>query len=159
VAEAQLVTASTPHRKPLKRLTDIDKAFALRYSAEGLTQVEIAQRLGCDQATISRWLSACQDTTAEATAFFRGQALAMAEKVVKKGRPSDHIKALQGVNVLTEERSAGLVIQIGGGSGDVKVAVMTTFAPKSSTVSVCETQSTGDLGSDNRANVNQLPDL
>jgi transposase-like protein len=129
MAEAALVAVEPTHTGKYKRLTSTDKAFALRYHADGLTQVQIAQRLGCTQSAISQWLSACQDTTAEAGLYLRGQALPMAEKVVKKGRPSDLIKALQGVSVLAEERSAGLVIQIGGGQGDVKVAVMTTFAP------------------------------
>jgi transposase len=115
--------AAVAHTKKGKRLTDADKAFALRYHADGLTQVEIAQRLNCDQATISRWLSQCADTTVEASAYFRGRALPMAEKIVKRGRPSDLIKALQGVGVLQEERSAGLVVQIGIKDSDVQISL------------------------------------
>jgi len=102
------------HTKPVKRLTDADKAFALRYHADGLTQVQIAHRLNCDQATISRWLSQCQDTTVEAGAYFRGQALGMAQKVRHKGTASDLIKALQGVSVLQAEQAGGLTIIVGG---------------------------------------------
>jgi len=111
------------HTKTVKRLTDADKAFALRYHAEGLTQVQIAQRLGCDQSNVSRWLSQCQDTTVEASAYFRGRALPMAEKIVKRGRPSDLIKALQGVGVLQEERGSGLVVQIGIKDSDVQISL------------------------------------
>jgi transposase-like protein len=129
MGETALITPPKSDKPKQHRLTDNDKVMAIRYANDGLTQAVIAQRLGVTQPAISQWLSKCQDTTAEAGLFFRGRALAMAEKVERKGRPSDLIKALQGVNVLTEERSAGLVIQIGGGQGDVKVAVMTTFAP------------------------------
>jgi IS30 family transposase len=132
-----LTATSEPksHIKPQKRLTDTDKAFALRYQAEGLTQVQIAQRLGCDQATISRWLSTCHDTTVEASAYFRGRALPMAEKIVKRGRPSDLIKALQGVGVLEQEKSAGLVIQIGVKDSDVSIALSPPVTRDLSTVS------------------------
>ena len=101
-----LTTPETPANTPkYKRLTDLDKAFALRYAAEGLTQVQIAQRLGCTQGPISEWLSKCQDTTTEATQFYRGQALATAQKILKKGRPSDLIKVQQGIGVLEQERN------------------------------------------------------
>lgn len=124
-ASTQVAVIDTPksHTAKQKRLTDTDKAFALRYAKDGLTQVQIAQRLGCDQATISRWLSACDDTTTEAGAYFRGRALPMAEKIVKNGRPSDLIKALQGVGVLQEDRGAGLVIQIGIKDSDVSISL------------------------------------
>jgi transposase-like protein len=123
VGEAALVTASGSNTPKQKRLTDVDKAFALRYEADGLTQVEIAKRLGVTQSAISQWLSTCRDTTAEAGLYLRGRALPMAEKIVKKGRPSDLIKALQGVGVLEQERSAGLVIQIGVKDSDVTVNI------------------------------------
>lgn len=155
MGEAALVAPPKSDKPKQHRLTNVDKAFALRYHADGLTQVEIAKRLGVTQPAISQWLSICQDTTTEAGLYLRGQALPMAEKVVKKGRPSDLIKALQGVNVLTEERSAGLVIQIGGGSGDVKVAVLAgTFATKAEEVERKVTESLAIThGSDNLSSV------
>jgi hypothetical protein len=117
------VSPPPTNRKPTKRLTDADKAMALRYSAEGLPQREIAQRLGVTQPAISQWLAQCQDTTSEASLYFRGRALPMAEKIVKQGRPSDLIKALQGVGVLQEDRSAGLTIQIGIKESDVSISL------------------------------------
>lgn len=114
-----------PHktpRKPTKRLTDADKAFALRYDKDGLTQVEIAQRLGCDQTTISRWLATCQDTSVEAGAYFRGRALSMAEKIHERGRASDLIKVLEGIDVLKAgEKSGGITINVGG---DAHIALL-----------------------------------
>lgn len=156
MGEAALVAPKSDKPKQ-HRLTDNDKVMAIRYANEGLTQAAIAQRLGVTQPAISQWLSKCQDTTAEASLFFRGRALAMAEKVERKGRPSDLIKALQGVSVLAEERSAGLVIQIGGGNGDVKVAVLTgTFAPASQGAERKVTESLAiTAGSDNLSSVTQ----
>jgi predicted XRE-type DNA-binding protein len=118
-----LVIAPESNTGKQKRLTDLDKAFALRYQQEGLTQVVIAQRLGVTQSAISQWLSKCQDTTAEAGLYFRGRALSMAEKVVKKGKPNDLIAALKGVSVLQEERAVGLVVQIGIKDSDVQVTL------------------------------------
>jgi len=157
MGESLLVTPTVANTPKYKRLRDLDKAFALRYHADGLTQVEIAQRLGVTQPAISQWLATCHDTTAEAGLYLRGQALPMAEKVVKNGKPADLIKALQGVSVLTEERSAGLTIQIGGSGNDVKVAVIHgAFATK---VSEGERRSADSLtihtGSDKPSSVNQ----
>lgn len=132
------------HTKPQKRLTDVDKAFALRYHAEGLTQVQIAQRLGCDQATISRWLSTCDDTTLQAGAYLRGRALAMSEKIVKRGRPSDLVKTLQGLSVLAPEQGASVTVQIGIKDSDV------TFASKTSAVSQDLHSVSVETGSDNK---------
>jgi hypothetical protein len=77
----------------------------------------------------------------------------MAEKIVKKGRPSDLIKALQGVGVLEQEHSAGLVIQIGIKDSDVSV----TLSPPSIAEverKVTETRAI-HAGSDNPSSVNQ----
>jgi transposase-like protein len=153
MASDTLQVVDRPHKRTLKRLTDADRAFALKYREDGLTQAEIAQRLGCDQATVSRWLSQCLDTTLPAGAYLRGQALPMAEKIVRKGRPSDLIKALQGVGVLEQERTAGLVVQIGCKDSDVSI----TLSPPSNTGS--ERKVTESLaiqaGSDNVDSVNQ----
>lgn len=107
-----------------KRLSDLDKAFALRYSAEGMTQVAIAKRLGVTQPSISQWLAKCQDTTAEAGLYFRGQALPMAQKVRKYGKPDVLLKALQGVGVIDAEARGGITIVVGG-SAQVQVNIGT----------------------------------
>lgn len=109
-AEQQAAPAHTPK---YKRLTDTEKAFALRYAADGLTQVDIAKRLGVTQSAISRWLAQCDDTTVQAKSYLRGSALRMAEKVVKHGDPATQLKALQGVGVIESEQRQGIVVQIG----------------------------------------------
>jgi Homeodomain-like domain-containing protein len=146
VAEAPLVTSQKSDKPKQHRLTNLDKAFALRYYAEGLTQAVIAQRLGVTQPAISQWLSLCQDTTAEAGLFLRGTALPMAEKIVKKGRPSDLVKVLQGISVLEPDQKSGLVVNVGG---DAIVNFGGAFAPHASAVTPVINSLTGDLGSDN----------
>ena len=69
------------------------------------TQTEIAQAIGCDQGTVSRWLSKLTDTTEIASTYLRGQALHMAKNVVKRGQARDHIAALKGIGVLAEDKS------------------------------------------------------
>lgn len=114
--ETAPVDALPTNTAKYKRLSDLDKAFALRYAANGMTQVEIAKRLGVTQGPISEWLSKCQDSTAEAGQYLRGRALPMAEKVVKRGRPSDLLKALQGVGVIAADQAGGMTIIVGSES-------------------------------------------
>ena len=120
--DIKLVEPPKSDKPKQHRLTNLDKAFALRYHAEGLTQAVIAQRLGVTQPAISQWLSTCQDTSAEAGLYLRGQALPVAEKIVKKGRPSDLVKVLQGLSVLDAgEKSGGITINVGG---DAQIALL-----------------------------------
>lgn len=128
-AEQQAKPAHTP---AYRRLTDTDRVLMLQYAKEGLTQVEIAQRLGCDQSSVSRWLHMCQDTTKEASQYLRGQSLRMARKIVAKGKGSDLIAALKGVNVLAEDQhKPGVTVLIGIKDSDVQL----TFAPQDGAIS------------------------
>jgi hypothetical protein len=54
----------------------------------------------------------------------------MARNIVQRGRASDHIKALEGVNVLAQAVSAGLVIQIGVKDSDVTINLEPLSPPK-----------------------------
>lgn len=120
-AEGQTVPAHTP---AYRRLTDTDRVLILKYAKDGLTQVEIAQRLGCDQSSVSRWLTMCEDTTAQASQYLRGQALHMARKIRNTGKPSDLISALKGVNVLAEEaHKPGVTVLIGIKDSDVQLTL------------------------------------
>jgi Homeodomain-like domain len=125
MSETRLMETPKSHTPKQHRLTDTDKALALRYAKEGLTQTVIAQRLGVTQSAISLWLSKCHDTRAEAGQYLDGQSLHLAQRAVKKGTATDLIKLLQGRNVLGEGDSGPKVlIQIGGVSQDVTVGVM-----------------------------------
>lgn len=110
-----------------KRLTDVERALILKLRESGLTQVEIAQRLDRAQSTISDVLDAFTDTTPEAKRYLRGKALEMARNIVDKGRAADHIKALEGINVLSPEQVSGITVQIGIKADTVKL-LGSTFA-------------------------------
>lgn len=126
-AEKQTAPAHTPKytrldRERVQAILDLHKL--------GKTQVEIAQTLECDQATVSRWLKTLTDSTDLAGAYLRGKALDMAKNVVRNGQARDHIQALKGVGVLADDAGQhGLTIQIGIKDSDV------TFASQLSTVS------------------------
>lgn len=151
------LTKPASQRRPTRRLTAEDIGSMLRYRADGLSQAAIAQRLGCDQAAVNRWLMKLTDTTDTAKSYLRGSALRMAENIVKKGLPRDHIAALKGLSVLEEERTAGLVIQIGIKDSDVAI----TLSPSEGGTIERRSQETGliQAGSDKRSSVNQPTDL
>jgi hypothetical protein len=108
-AEKQTAPAHTPK---YQRLTDDARIAILKLHKLGKTQVEIAQALNCDQSSVSRWLSMCQDSTAEANTYLRGSALRMARNIVQRGLARDHIAALNGLEVLanTEGRTLNVII-------------------------------------------------
>ncbi len=123
------VAATSPrpaHTPKYSRLTRSDLGVLLKLKRDGLTQAEIAQRLGCSQPTVSKWLDQFEDTTEHAKVFLRGSALRMAENVVKKGKARDHIQALKGIGVLEPD------------ARDINIAVGVSL-PGLSLVSVTET--------------------
>lgn len=105
VTWAERQTKPTAHTPAYKRLTQEQLVALLDLRKLGKTQVEIAETLGCDQATVSRALHQFTDTTEPATAYLRGSALRMAKNVVRKGHARDHIAALKGIGVLEADRS------------------------------------------------------
>ena len=90
------------------------------------TQTEIAQAIGCDQGTVSRWLAKLTDTSDLAGTYLRGSAFQMAKNIVKNGQARDHIAALKGISVLKEDAAAGLTIQIGIKDSDVNLTLSPT---------------------------------
>jgi orotate phosphoribosyltransferase-like protein len=101
-AEQKTAPADTPS---YSRLTDADRVTILKLHDEGLTQVEIAQRLNRSQSTISDTLSTFADTTLTAKRYLAAKALRMAENIVEQGQPRDHVAALKGLRVLAEDNS------------------------------------------------------
>ena len=114
-------TALVTDKPDYSRLSRSDVGVLLKLKRDGLTQAEIAQRLGCTQSTVSKWLTDLTDTTEPAKEFLKGSALRMAENIVKKGRAADHVAALKGLSVLQEQANAGVVIQIGVKDSDVSI--------------------------------------
>lgn len=121
----QLLISDPPlaHTPKYQRSTEDRFIAVYRLSKLGHDQVTIAQMVGCDQSTVSRILKTFEDTTTEATAYARGQALPMMKKTIAKGRASDLIKVLQGVNCLEPEQGKGLTIQIGIKDSDVNLTL------------------------------------
>ena len=138
-AEKQTRPAHTP---AYKRLTHDQLVALLDLRKLGKTQVEIAETLGCDQATVSRAIRQFTDTTEQATAYLRGKALHMAKNVVKTGQARDHIQALKGLNVLAED-GRDLKIAIG-----ISLPGMGFASPASADSAVIHRPS-ADTGSDN----------
>lgn len=112
------------HKPKIKRLTALDVGWMLKAHKDGMSQVDIAERLGVTQGAISRWLEKTTDTTDVAKSYLRGSALRMAQNIVKNGQAKDHVAALKGLSVLDEASQAGLTIQIGGDGHDIKIALL-----------------------------------
>jgi hypothetical protein len=55
----------------------------------------------------------------------------MARNIVKAGRASDHIKALEGISVLAPTQGSGITVQIGIKADTVKL-ITPTFASETS---------------------------
>lgn len=142
------------HSQRSYRLTDTDRAFALKYATDGLSQVEIAKRLGKNQSSISRWLGECADTTDAAKAYFRGQALGMAVDIRRTGRAADKVKVLEGLEVLKAHNVSPIVNVLVGMPGQaVPVPQLPTIDATFASESSADTQDLHRLsvetGSDN----------
>lgn len=125
-AEANTVKRGGDHNKGAKHLTATDVADILRWDSQGLTQQQIAERLGRpnSQGQVSQVLAKYSiDNTAQAKQILRGGAAAMALNIVRKGQPKDQVQALKGLGVLEDQQQAGLTVRIGGGS-EVKIGFL-----------------------------------
>lgn len=89
------------------------------------TQTQIAQAIGCDQATVSRYLKALTPTGNYAGAFLRSKLAELAEKFVEsKAKGSDILDVLgrfEAIPAAKDAGRAGLVIQIGIKDSDVSI--------------------------------------
>lgn len=120
---AETAEALVTSKKDYSRLSRSELGLIVQLHKDGFTQAQIAQRLGCAQQTVSKWLSELVDTTDAAKVYLRGSALAMAQNIVKKGRAVDHVAALKGLSVLHEEQQSGVTVIVGGG-GTVNIGVL-----------------------------------
>jgi DNA-binding Lrp family transcriptional regulator len=111
-----------PMRPTHRRLLEAQIRAILDLRRLNKTQAEIAETIGCDQTTVSRWLRHLEDSRDSATAYLRAKALKMAVNVVRKGKPRDHVVALQGLNVLDRDQGKGGVTVIVGGRANVLIA-------------------------------------
>jgi predicted transcriptional regulator len=134
VGEIAITESDTPstlqkrpptHTSKYARLSQDEIAILHTMLKAGKTQVEIAQTLGCTQGAVSRWAASFTDTADLAKSYLRGKALSMAQNIVKKGRAADHIKALEGIEVLSNQDVKGGLTIVVGGSAQVQVNVGT----------------------------------
>lgn len=107
------------------RLSRAEINLLFQLNRDGLSQTAIAQRLDCDISTVCRWLQTIQDTTETAKTKLRAAASSMADHVIKKGKPHDHIAVLKGLNVLEDEQSQGVTVLVGAG-GTVNIGLPNT---------------------------------
>lgn len=123
------LTTETP--KPIPdygHLTQDDIGRLKHLRKAGLTQVEIAQQLGCSQPTVSKWLNTIDDPLEQAKHILRSGAPALATTVVNTKHAPTALEALRDMQV-SEKRApdqgkgGGVQVFIGVQDGDVKVNI------------------------------------
>ena len=90
------------------------------------SQTEIAQAIGCDQGTVSRYLQSLKPTGDYAGAYLRANQGLLAEKFVEKAKGSDILDLLGRFEAIPASKDAGkggLVIQIGVKDSDVAITL------------------------------------
>jgi DNA-binding transcriptional regulator YiaG len=123
MASTALAETTATSKPDYSRLSQEEIVRLFNLHKAGLSQPQIAQELNCSQKTVSRWLQDFIDTTEPAKVYLRGNALRMAQNIVKKGRAVDHVAALKGLSVLHEEQQSGVTVIVGGG-GTVNIGVL-----------------------------------
>lgn len=99
-----------PARDAGTELRDLDKQAILALRAKGETQARIGEIVGCDQATVSRTLSALLDTRPLARAILEGASASMARNVAENGKPELHAKMLGKLDVIREDNERGVTV-------------------------------------------------
>ena len=118
--------------KGVPHLRGYEVADILRWSAQGLTQQQIALRLEPPrtQKTVSECLARVgPDNSTEAKRILRGGAADMAWNILRKGLPRDHVATLKGIGVLEDVAAQGFTVNIGVTDSAVQVVIV---APGSS---------------------------
>ena len=114
------------HQPKYKRLSDDQRVAILKLAKLDKTQADIAHTVGCDQASVCRWLNMNRDSSEAASSLARGQSLRMMSSVIRYGKPADHINVLKGIGVLQDQQNVGLSIHIGGHNTDVKILTLSS---------------------------------
>lgn len=96
---------------------------------QGLTNLEMLEALSLAHPRtswtlegVARQVRLLTDRRDTARSYLDSKSLAMAKNIVENGKPSEHIRALEGRGVLaSEERGAGITIIVGG---DAHIALL-----------------------------------
>lgn len=121
-----LVLVSSEPAPALIALSELDQARALQWVKAGLSRGAIAQRLNVDIMALGQWLAHEADTldnTDAARIHMRRNALRMADNIIENGRAADHVKALEGLDVLSSQETRGGITIVVGGSAQVQVNI------------------------------------
>lgn len=94
----------TPAYQRLSRATE---GLILKLSDEGKTQHQVAQMVGCSQATVSRTLAAFQDTRALAKSHLHNNAIRLAERVIKQANVEESLEVLDRLDVAPKKERGG----------------------------------------------------
>lgn len=106
--------ARTAESPSYTRLTDADRICILKLHDEGLTLTIIAQRLNRSVSTVHEVVQTYTPTTDLAKRKLAAGAEDMADNVLKNGRPGDHVRVLEGLEVLkTQDVSVHINTLIG----------------------------------------------
>lgn len=103
IAEHALANAKPDY----SRLTRAEIGSILSLARAGKTQTEIAQALGCNVSTVSRWLEKLDDTTELAKQRLRNSAEALSERVIRDADVDQSLEVLDRLDVLPKKQSEG----------------------------------------------------
>lgn len=115
-------------------LTARELGWVLKLADDGLTQTEIAQRLNCSQATISRVLSDFDDTRTIARKRLHASADAIAERLTKTKHAPTMLEVLRDVGVTEKQAPSagskgGVTVLVGAGAGTVNIQLNASLSP------------------------------
>lgn len=113
-------TTESPERiQDYSRLSRAELALILQFHDEGLTQVAIATKVGCSQATVSRTLQDFSSTTHLAKLRANNQALKVAEAAIKgsiqaahNGKPESALELLDRLDIAPKRRDEASSSQV-----------------------------------------------
>lgn len=96
-----------PPRELGEPLSREDEARILELKAEGLTQAEIAGRVGCHQSTVSRTLAEYDDSRPQARKYLEAQAHELTKRLVRDAKPEVILRILGKLDVVRDDDNRG----------------------------------------------------
>jgi hypothetical protein len=118
IANHYLTPAATkaPAESPsYRRMTDSERLTILQLHEKGMTQSAIAQQLGRAVSSVHEVIQTYTPTKTLAKRKLAAAALRMAENVIENGGPKEHVRALEGLDVLhPKQQNTNISVQING---------------------------------------------
>lgn len=112
------------------RLSRAEESLILKLADDGLTQTQVAQRVGCSQGTVSNVLAAFADTRHIARRMLNASAADISERLTKTKHAPTMLEVLRDLEVTTKQAPAGqgkggLTVLIGAQDSQVQVNILT----------------------------------